>query len=309
MGQPVGPAGAGPGSAQPVPRTLYPSAVPLYDLNDPGDLVAPVLVAAFDGWIDAGGGAVLAAKQLAEGGEVVATFDADAVFDYRARRPTLEIVDGRLSELTWPELVIRRSWLRDRDVLVLTGGEPDYRWREFADAIVDLTARLGVAQWISLGAIPAAVPHTRPVPVLGSTSRPGLLKGGVAAGPAGVLRVPSAAISVLEMAVGASGIPAVGYYAQIPHYVSGLYPAAAVELLRALGRHLDLEIPVGSLVEEARQLRDRLDAAAAAEDTTRTYVSRLEAMVDEERLPAGDELISEIERFLRERGSEGGSRS
>ena len=162
--------------------------------------------------------------------------------------------------------------------------------------------------WISLGAIPAAVPHTRPVNILGSTSRPGLLLGEIQPGPAGVLRVPSAALSVLEHAIGAAGIPAVGYYAQVPHYISGPYPAAAVELLRAVERHLDTEIPIATLADDARTLRERLDLAASSEESTRTYVARLEAMVDEERLPAGDDLITEIEQFLRDGGTEGRER-
>jgi predicted ATP-grasp superfamily ATP-dependent carboligase len=120
-----------------------------------------------------------------------------------------------------------------------------------------------------------------------------------------LLRVPSAAISMLEMRVAQAGIPALGYFAQIPHYVSGPYPGAAVELLGILSRHLGVELPTGDLVEEARQLRQRLDLAAAADESTRSYVDRLEAMVDEARLPEGDALISEIERFLRQRGNEG----
>ena len=280
----------------------------LYRLTDPGDLIAPILVAAFDGWIDAGSASTSAANQLVEDGDVVVTFDADALFDYRARRPTLEIVDGRPTELTWPELTIRRSRIGERDVLVLAGPEPDYRWRELAEAAVDIAQRLDVAEWISLGAIPAAVPHTRSVPVLGTASRAGLLRGDVQAGPEGTLRVPAACISVLDHAVSRAGISAVGYYAQVPHYVSGPYPAAAIELIRAVGRHLDEDINLGALAEEARQLRSRLDIAATADDTTRAYVERLEGMVDESRLPSGDDLISEIERFLRDRGSEGSQR-
>ena len=281
----------------------------LYRLGDPGDLIAPTLVAAFDSWIDAGSASTTAANQLVEDGEVLVTFDPDQLFDYRARRPTLEIVDGRPTELTWPELVIRRSRIGDRDVLVLSGPEPDYRWHELADAAVELAQRLDIAEWISLGAIPAAVPHTRPVPVLGTASRPGLLRGDIAAGPAGTLRVPAACISVLDHAVSRAGIPTVGYYAQIPHYVSGPYPGAAIELIRAVGRHLDEDVNLGALAEEARQLRSRLDIATGADETTRAYVERLEGMVDESRLPSGDDLISEIERFLRDRGSEGGPRS
>lgn len=281
----------------------------LYRLEDHARLDGPTLIAAFDGWIDAGGGATAAAERLADGGELIATFDPDQLFDYRARRPTLDIVDGKLAEITWAALTLRRSPIAGRDVLVLTGAEPDYRWQAFAAAILDLVRRLGVVEWISIGAIPAAVPHTRPVPILGTTSRPGLLRGGVEAGPAGTLRVPSAALSVLELSIAEAGIPALGYYAQIPHYVSGPYPAAAVALLEAVRRHVPIEVPTSLLEEEARQLRARLDAATALEETTRQYVERLEAMVDEERLPSGDELITEIERFLRDRGSEGSQRS
>ncbi len=275
----------------------------LYRFHDPKDLVAPTLVAAFDGWVDSGAAATTALGRLAEGGDVVATFDGDQLFDYRARRPTLEIVDGRLAELTWPELTIRRSRIDGRDLLVLTGAEPDFRWREFADAAVELA---GVVEWISPGAIPAAVPHTRAVPIIGTESGPGLLRGDVRAGPAGLMRVPSAALSVLEMTLARSGTPAVGYFAQVPHYVSGPYPVAALALVQALERHLGVAIAAGSLIDEASAMRTHLDAATAADETTRTYIVRLESMVDEQRLPAGDELISQIERFLRDRGGGGG---
>jgi len=273
--------------------------------GDPGDLIAPVLIAAFDGWVDAGSAATSALQQLLDDAVDVATFDPDALFDYRARRPTLQIVDGRLAELTWPELVVRRVRFGERDLLVLAGPEPDDRWHAFADDMLDLARRLGVVEWVSLGAIPAAVPHTRDVPILGTTSEEGRLRGDIQPGPAGLLRVPAAAISVLEMAMAEGGIPAVGYFAQVPHYVSGPYPAASVALVEALGRHLGLSLPTGDLAEEARQLRTRLDTATALEETTRSYVERLEAMVDEQRLPSGDDLIGEIERFLREGGTEG----
>jgi hypothetical protein len=164
---------------------------------------------------------------------------------------------------------------------------------------------LGVSQWISLGAIPAAVAHTRSVPILGTASRGGLLRGGVLPGPAGLLKVPSAALSMLEMAVSESGVPSVGYFAQIPHYVSGAYALAALELVKTLEQHLAVDLPRGDLVEESRQLRVRLDAATEADETTRAYVERLESMVDESRQPAGDDLIADIERFLRDRSGDG----
>jgi len=276
--------------------------MPLYRLAGPlPSLDGPIVLAAFDGWVDAGSAATTALAAVAHGGTQVADFDPDELFDYRSRRPTLEIRDGRLSSLAWPEVTLTHVRHGERDLLVLTGAEPDDRWHRFGADVLELLGLLDVRGWVSLGAIPAAVPHTRPVPILGTEARPGLLKGGVSAGPTGVLRVPSAALSWLEMAAGDAGIAAVGYFAQIPHYVSGPYAPASVELLKSVERHLDIELPRRELADEGRALRLRLDAAAAADETTRTYVERLESMVDESRLPEGDDLISEIEKFLRDR--------
>jgi hypothetical protein len=268
---------------------------------------APVIIVAFDAWVDAGSASSAAATALAEGGELVATFASDLLYDYRARRPSLDIVDGRPLRLEWPDLTIRYSRLGGRDVLVLTGPEPDFRWRELAGDVVEAARALGVSQWISLGAIPAAVPHTRPVPVLGTESQPGLLRGNVRPGPEGLLRVPAAAISVLDIAVAQAGIPAVGYFAQIPHYISGPYPAATIALLRTIELHLGIELPLSTLLDEVESMRQRLDTATALDEKTRTYIDKLESMVDEERLPSGDELIGDIERFLRERGTDPGA--
>lgn len=276
----------------------------LYRLDPLPPLADPVLVGAFDGWVDAGAAATAALALVTADAPVVATFDPDALFDYRARRPALEIVDGRLDSLAWPKVTVTRVRAADRDVLVLAGNEPDARWRAFTEAVVELAMRVGATGWVSLGAVPSAVPHTRPVPILGTSSAPGLLRGGVEPGPTGLMKVPAALLSVVEKAMAEAGVPAVGYFAQIPHYVTGPYPTASLALLRALGGHLDAELPTGRLEAESRALRTRLDAAAAADETTRTYVERLEAMVDESRLPSGDELISEIEQFLRQRSGE-----
>ncbi len=266
-------------------------------------LTAPVVVAALDGWVDAGSGATLAAALLADEGRTRATFDVDRIYDYRARRPTLGIVDGVPSELSWPELQLVHRRFGERDVLVLTGPEPDYRWRQLAAEFVQLARALEVSEWVSLGAIPAAVPHTRSVTIMGTRSADGRLASDVDAGPAGTLTVPAAFLSVVDMAIAGSGLPTVGYFAQIPHYVSGEYPAAALELLEVLARHLGVRLPRGTLATDAKELRERLDAAAAADASTRAYVERLEGMADESRLPSGSELISEIERFLRDRGA------
>jgi len=281
--------------------------VALLRIHDLRDIVAPTIVVAFDAWVDAGSAATNAVEALLDSdSRPVATFEADVLFDYRARRPTLDIIDGRPASLDWPELSIQRTTLRDQDVLALTGPEPDFRWRELADDLISFARQLDVAQWITLGAIPAAVPHTRVVPILGTESSPNLLRGNVQAGPAGLLRVPSACVSVLDISIAEAGIPTVGYFAQVPHYISGEYAPAAIALIEALSTHLDVHIDVADLRSEAELLRTRLDTATAADEKTRTYVERLEAMVDESRLPEGDELITEIERFLRERGSEPG---
>jgi hypothetical protein len=280
----------------------------LIKIDPPDDLREPSMLVALDGWVDAGSAATNAAERVAEGGTVIGEMDADVLFDYRARRPALEIRDGRPRTLSWSKLTITRSRYGARDILVLTGAEPDFRWRELSKEMVALAHRLGIVQWISLGAIPAAVPHTRPVPILGTTSKPGLLKGDVQPGPTGTLRVPAACISVLDVAVSKSGIPAVGYFAQVPHYVNGPYATAALALLDAVNRHLEVDVAPGALANESMLLRQRLDAATAADDSTRQYVERLETMTDEARLPEGDDLIADIERFLRERGNElGGS--
>jgi PAC2 family len=264
----------------------------------PDELVAPVLVVAFDGWVDAAGASTAATEHLAEGGSVVASFDDDTLFDYRSRRPTLDIIDGTLHRLVWPSIKIHRRTVDGRDLLVLHGPEPDFRWKELGDDLGAFCLRAGVMQWISLGAIPAAVPHTRPVPVLATASRDGLLHEADTKGPPGLLRVPSAALSAVELPVSTAGVPAVGFYAQVPHYVGGPYAAASVSLLRHLARHLGIEIPLGDLEDEAEQQRHRLDAAVAADDDVRELLERMEQQGEEE-LPSGDELAAEIERFLR----------
>ena len=249
--------------------------MPLYRLEEPSPpLTAPVVVAAFDGWIDAAGAASSAADQLADDGKLLATFEGDVLFDYRSRRPTLDVVDGTLTRLVWPKL---------------------------ANDILELCLRLGVVEWVSLGAIPAAVPHTRPVPVMATASAEGALHEAETKGPPGLLRVPSAGLSAMEVVVSGSGIPAVGFYAQVPHYVGGPYAAATLALLQHLSRHLRIELPLDALNEDAMTQRERLDAAVAGDDDVRAILLQLES-ASEEELPSGDDLAAEIERYLRNEG-------
>src|SRR3954447_11322559 len=268
--------------------------------EDIPELRDAVLVASFDGWVDAAEAASRAVAQVAGETAVVATFDPDALFDYRSRRPVLDVQDGRLSELRWPDLTIQHARLGGRDVLIFSGAEPDLRWQELAADAVDLVRRLNVTEWVSLGAVPGAVAHTRAVPVMATASEEGLLD--EPAGPEGLLRVPSAALSVLEMAVTDAGTPAVGFYAQVPPYASIGYAAASIALVQRFARHLGVAIDVEALVDEEREQRARYDAAVAGDAMLRETVARLESAagdVESEQLPSGDDLAREIERFLR----------
>jgi hypothetical protein len=268
------------------------------------DLRAPVLLGAFDGWIDAAGSASATADHIAQGSDTVATFDPDALFDYRSRRPVLDVVDGVLSRLDYPQLAIRRRQAGGRDLLVLYGAEPDFRWKQLADDLMEFALTHGVVEWVSVGAVPAAVPHTRPVPVFATASDAGLLRHGETQGPDGLLRVPAAALSVVEMGVGGAGIPTTGFYAQVPPYVGGPYAAGTIALVEHIARHLEVEIPLGSLMDEANAQRIGLDAAVQAQEETRDFVTRLEEQQPEDGIPSGDELASEIERYLRDAGDD-----
>jgi hypothetical protein len=274
--------------------------VTLYHLHDRPELDDVLMIVALDAWVDAGSAATRAAALIAQDASHIATIDADVLYDYRARRPTLHIHDGRLRSADWPQLSVVHRRFAERDVLVLTGPEPDYRWQELSRELVMLAQDLDVHEWLTLGAIPAAVPHTRPVPILGVSSQEGLLRGGVEPGPVGAMTVPAAAVSVIDLAVAEAGIATLGYFAQVPHYVSGDYPAAAVALVRAVEHHIGDTVTTAMLELEAGTMAAKLDTAAASDDSTSSYVERLEEMSDEARLPSGDELIGDIERFLRE---------
>ncbi len=271
------------------------------------DLINPVMIASFDGWVDAAEAASDAVAHIATGGDTIATFDADAIFDYRSRRPVLDVENGRLTELRWPELAIRHVRVDSRDLLVFSGAEPDLRWQELGDEVAELVDRLGIVQWVSLGAVPGAVAHTRTVPMMTTASSDDLLGIGDLRGPEGLLRVPAAALSTFEMAVTAAGTPAVGFFAQVPPYASIGYAAATIALLERLGRHLHVEFELESLLELEREQHGRYDDAVSGDAMLRETVKRLEAAagdLEDEQIPTGDQLAREIERYLHKRDNE-----
>ncbi len=276
--------------------------------SDLPDLRDAVMVASFDGWVDAAEAASDAVAHIAEGGDLIASFDADAIFDYRSRRPVLDVEDGRLTELRWPELAIRHVRIDTRDLLVFSGAEPDLRWQELGREVADLVDQLGVTQWISLGAVPGAVAHTRTVPLMTTASREGVLAPGEVRGPEGLLRVPAAALSAFEMAVTEGGTPSVGFFAQVPPYASIGYAAATIALLERLSSHLGVTIDVDVLLEVEREQHARYDDAVAGDAMLRETVKRLEAAagdLEDEQLPTGDQLAREIERYLHKRDEDG----
>jgi hypothetical protein len=272
----------------------------VYELTKEPALEGPVMVSALAGWVDAAGVGTGAAGRLADGGEVIASFDPDLLFDYRSQRPILDIVDGVMRKTVWPRVLLTHVVVDGRDVVVLTGQEPDLAWRRFAGGVADLAARLGVRQLITFGSVPGPVPHTLPPPVMTTESRPGLLEGG-STPPDGLLRVPAAAVSIVDQHVAAREIPTVGFFIQVPHYVSGTYPAGLVALLRRFSTHLGVDLVLDDVEQEAETHRKTLDEAVAAQPEVQEHIRALEAMQAQQTVVSGEELASEIERYLRDK--------
>lgn len=287
----------------------------LYDLHDRPSLDEPVMVMVLEGWIDAGYAATTAAQTLLSGLDTfpVATFDTDALLDHRARRPIMHLVDGVNTGLSWPSLELRAGVdAEGNDLLLLLGAEPDHAWKAFGDAAIDLAQAFGVRLVVGLGAYPATVPHTRPVAlsVTAATadlaSATGLLRG--------TLDVPAGVQAVIERRCDEVGLPAVGLWAQIPHYVSGEpspYHAGSLALLRELERTSGLALPTGTLAHDAEETRQRLDAAVEQNPEHLAMLHALEARHDEmvqaaptadADIPSADELAAEVEQFLRDQG-------
>lgn len=283
---------------------------PLFELLERPELDAPVMVLALEGWIDAGLGASAALNAILETTETatVATFDTDSLLDHRARRPTTHLVDGVNTGLTWPNLELRAGGDRDgNDVLLLVGAEPDHSWRAFSRAVVDLALEFDVRLVVGLGAYPAPTPHTRPTRVVSTATQRDLAE--LVGFIHGQLDVPAGVHAAIERRCADTGLPAVGIWAQVPHYAAAMqYPAAGLALLEALPRVAGLSFDTLGLPTEAVATRERLDSLVASSEEHGSLVRQLEEHVDSleqaerEGLVSGEDLAAELERFLRDQG-------
>ena len=266
----------------------------------------PVLVAAFRGWNDGGQGASLAAEHLttAWDAERFADLDPEGFFDFQATRPRVSLVDGITRRIDWPENTFFHARIDgDRDVVLLVGNEPNVRWRTFTELIVGLVNDLGIELVITLGALLADVPHTRPAPVTGAASDPELVERmGLQAsryeGPTGI-------VGVLHDACREAGLPSVSLWAAVPHYVSlAPSPRAALALCGRLASILETTIDVSELEEMVDGYTSHVSEAVASDEDAAAYVDELEQradVIEESDLPSGDTLAAELTRFLRER--------
>jgi proteasome assembly chaperone (PAC2) family protein len=285
----------------------------LYELQPHPDLDSPVLVLGMEGWIDAGLGAGTTIGHLlsAVPTEILAAFDSDELIDFRARRPTVRISDGVNMGLSWPEIQVRRG--KDpagKDVVVLVGPEQDMRWHAFVDSVVELGAELGVTLVVAVGAFPAPVPHTRPVRLAATASSPELAER-VGVVP-GTIEVPAGIHAALDAGFTSAGIPAMGLWARVPHYAAAMpYPAASAALIKGLASVAGLDLDAGELHAAAEATASRIDQIIASSEEHGEMVRQLEASADAEettppldltRLPSGDEIAAELERFLRGEG-------
>jgi hypothetical protein len=283
--------------------------VSLYELHEHPDLDAPVLVQALEGWIDAGLGAATAIGSILGSTDTttIATFDADVLLDHRARRPTMHLVDGVNTGLTWPAIELRVASDRvGNDLLLLVGSEPDHLWRAFSTSVVDLALDFGARMVVGFGAYPAAVPHTRPT-LLSATATTSELAEQVGF-VRGTIDVPGGVQAAVERRCAEVGLPALGLWAQVPHYAAGMpYPAAASALIYGIGQAAGISFEAAELDREAQATSVRLDELIAQNAEHQQMVAQLEQAVDTlddetTDLPTGDQLAEELQQFLREQG-------
>jgi proteasome assembly chaperone (PAC2) family protein len=262
------------------------------------------MVAAFEGWNDAGDAATGAVEHLGEvwDAEQVAEIDPDDFYDFQVNRPTVSLEDGAARRLTWPttRFSVCRLPSAERDLVLVRGVEPNMRWRGFCQQILSIANSLGVAQVVTLGALLADSPHTRPVPVSGTSSDPVLaarlgLEHSKYEGPTGI-------VGVLQDAFEKAGVPAVSFWAAVPHYVAQPpCPKATAALLRRVEDLLDVTVPLNDLPERAREWEQQVDELAAEDSEVAEYIASLEEREPATDLPeaSGEAIAKEFERFLR----------
>jgi proteasome assembly chaperone (PAC2) family protein len=278
----------------------------------PEDLPAlrsPILIAAFEGWNDAGDAASGAVEHLEQAWDAqhVAAIDPDDFYDFQVNRPTVSLVDGITRRITWPTTRVSVCRLPDsaRDVVLIRGLEPNMRWRGFCEELVTIAAQLGVELVVTLGALLADSPHTRPVPVSGTASDPETMR------EMGLERSryegPTGIVGVFQDMCGHAGLPAISFWAAVPHYVSQPpCPKATLALLRRVEDLLDLPVPLGELPERARTWERSVDELAAEDSDVAEYIASLEQREPEVDLPeaSGEAIAKEFERYLKRGGDE-----
>jgi len=265
----------------------------------------PVLVVSLSGWVDAGlagGGALALLHEQAQAARRFARIDLADLMDLQQTRPTVHLVDGVSREITWPEIAFVGGNL-GRDVVLCTGPEPSLRWRAVLGEIVELAGRLEVSAAFTLGGIPSMASHRRPVSVLATGTDETLVE------HAGAWRQdytgPTGAQSALQVMLGEAGIPTLALWAQVPHYLSGGASPPAIrsvlERLRDLG---GLSVDLAVLTDQADAYVRRVEEGLAERPDVVEVIEAIEAgEAQEAELPSGDELASEIERFLRDQSS------
>ena len=280
------------------------------------DLDHPIMLLAMSGWVDAASVGTDTIALIAEGGEVIAAFEPDELFDYRSSRPVLHFSSGELTEIAWPRLEVVHRKIDGIDLLIITGNEPDFRWKQLTLELAALAERYGVSRFVTLGAVPAPVPHTRPVRVVCTTSDPELLLDADEVLP-NDLTVPGAAVSVIRQGIADAGIPAIGYWVQTPHYLQSPFNPGVLRLMERVGDQVGIAFPIGDLAEKASAQLEEIDSDLSGRSDAKEYVERLEQMQDErdeqdepppivsfEDLPSPDEIGAEVEKFLRSAGED-----
>src|SRR3954454_21041931 len=294
-------------------RTRYRERMqPLRWLRRPDGLRAPALVCAFKGWNDAGESATSALTFLAGslGAEPFAVIDPEEFVDFQATRPMVRLEDGITRRIDWPDFEVHAARIprAPRDLVLLSGPEPAFRWRTFSKTIVDLAEALGVQMVVLLGALLADVPHSRPVGVTAHATDPGLIDRLSLTPP--TYEGPTGIVGVLHEAFANAGVPAASLWAAVPHYVAvAPNPKGALAILRPLESLVGVTVDATELEHAASDYERQASRAVELDPDVQAFVERLERAADEETarpdpgsLPSGDVLAREFQRFLRQRG-------